>query len=687
MDSIDSSQYPKPREWNVKVFAMPRIPRSIKGYPESLSIILRAVSEKTPKNSIIQIPGSEAKNSLEELCIRLRPMGFVFQNRPGSAWELSKEASYWLETKDEMYLASFLNANIRFISELLNSLLNVHTTKELLMIANNEYLLGWEGKSQVSDRLQWLRDLGLVEFKEFLQKYEITGSGKQLLSITSPVNPNSLTVNIDETVNEEKVPVSNWALNLCELSQEELQDRKTSIGYVPGNSNQIYQTILGYLQLMQQPISKESIINYSKETYNVSEASINGFLSILTHAQLIEKESKTLYKTTLKGKKLVSDESEVNLICCLQNRFAFILEILKEIQQKELNAKELASISVVSYGYPSEKIDDIRKRLIFLKAAKLIKDCGKNSFSLTERGKKFIELIQPQQAKKRSNEADSNVNTKIVKQQKAELDTVLTEVRLASRDSANPDRFEKALVMAFSLLGFNATWLGGSGKTDVLLKTPTAPKFNYSITVDAKSTSNGAVTEGQLNFDTLLDHKKKHHADYSIVVGYQFQGRRLIERAEKHGVILFDIETLEQLIRRHIEVPLQFNAYTKLFSEAGIANLSLIEDDRKQMIRNSNLFQAILICLSEESLDPETQGMLLPRDIYQLLKKNKEFETSPSIKEIETMLSFLSSPFINCVGANKEEYFALGSLNDAAKKFEFYLQAAVNSGKTFLSIN
>lgn len=43
---IESSDYPKIRDWDTKVFSMPKIPRSSKGYAESLKMILNALKEK-----------------------------------------------------------------------------------------------------------------------------------------------------------------------------------------------------------------------------------------------------------------------------------------------------------------------------------------------------------------------------------------------------------------------------------------------------------------------------------------------------------------------------------------------------------------------------------------------------------------------------------------------------------------
>src|SRR5690606_39089796 len=252
------------------------------------------------------------------------------------------------------------------------------------------------------------------------------------------------------------------------------------------------------------------------------------------------------------------------------------------------------------------------------------------------------------------------------------------ELRVSSRDSANPNRFEEVLSRAFTLLGFKADWLGGSGKTDILIQAPTSPKFTYKVAIDAKTTYSGGITESQINFDTIVEHKKKHVADYSLIVGREFQGERLLERATKHNVALLNIEMLEYLIKMHIEVPLKSESYRKIFSQKGLIDIGHLENDRLKIIRDGILLQSLMQCLSEESEDSLTEGIMQPREIYLLLKHKSEIQPSPSLEEIKQMLDFLSSPLIGCVGITKEGYYAIGSLFDAAQKFEFYLKACKN---------
>ncbi|MGM0885887.1 MAG: hypothetical protein ACQEW5_02835 [Bacillota bacterium] len=666
--------YPKQRKWEVKVFAMPNIPRGINRYQESLKIILNSLENNTPYNTVITIPGSDRKMTLDNLCVTLRPTGIVHNNNRG--WELSSEAKVWLESNDNLYLAAFLNANIRFFSEILSILQSPNKASEILNIANNDYKLNWKTKNEVNSRLKWLQDLGLVDYQDFTLKYSTTELGEKFLEIVGYVTPDELDTNIDTTLNETTIPISDWALKLLEMTELELTLRKTSIGYIAGGVESMHNTISDYVLLMNSPTKISTIIEYSKETYNISESSTRSYISTLINMGFIHRQTKTLFQTKELGNKFMSTISPLDFACCIHRKFNFVFEILNELKADNLDAKSLAVIAKVSYGFPTENISEIHKRLNILKNANLIQDIGKSSFCLTQRGKNFIQEVNTFLPVKINKETVKQTSTTLNTQNNSsKVDEYLKEIRLSSRDSSNPNRFEKALEKGLKLLGFKTELLGGSGKTDILIQAPTAPKFAYSVAVDAKSTYNGGITEGQINFDTITDHKILHNADFSAVVGPEFQGERLVERAEKHKVILIDIDSLEKLIRLHIEVPLQADSYKKLFIKPGIVDITLIEEDRDSITQDGNLLKAIIECLSEESDDNITQGIIQPREIYQLLKNQQQFTTPPTLEEINVMLEFLSSPLIGCVGHTKEGYFALGSLADAAQKFDFYLNA------------
>lgn len=672
MDYVKDHGYPKVREWNAKVFSLPKIPRGEEGQHAVLKTILKSVIDKVPYNTRIQFIGSNSKSTLEELCVWLRPVGLVYKE--GGTWGVSDEGRRWMDTEDDLYLTSILCANVRFMAELLVRLDQPKKMDELLKVAIEEYKLNWKTTSEINNRLTWFRQLELVEFKDYQLTYSLTEKGRKFVSNITYVRPEEIILSEDQTADELELPLSDWAKKMCQLNQEDLEIRKSSIGYIPGNISEVCDTLSGYVQLMYKAINLDSIISYSKETYNIADSSTRSFISTLITLDLIERKTKTLYETTELGKKWMESKFQLDFVCCLQTKVLFVLEILKELEKESLSIKKLAAIAKVSYGFESEKIEEVRKRVNILRGALLIQEDGGESYCLTERGKKFIKMLPVQQ---KSVESQMNRHSDGIRLESTNLviDEQLTELRLASKDSSNPSRFEKAVKNAFTLLGFKAEWLGGSGKTDVLLHSPSVPKHSFVVTVDAKSTQSGTVTEGQINFDTIKEHKKLHSADYASIVGFSFQGDRVVKRAIEHNVVLIDINSLEKLIRLHKEVPLHSQSYRKMFSHPGMINISLLDDDRRTIKRNGKLLQAVMDCLVEESNDPVTEGFLQDKDIYRTLRNNVSFDTPPTVEEISVMLNFLASPLIGCAGQTKEGFFALGALSDAANKFYFYAQA------------
>lgn len=673
MSIIDIKDYPKHREWNAKVFSLPKIPRGDAGQPTVLRNILKAILDKVPYSTKIKFSGSTSEATLEHLCRWLRPIGLIYKE--DGVWKLSEEGKRCLETEDNLYLAAVFCANIRFVGELLIRLDTPKTIIELLDIANKEYKLNWSTKSEVGNRLTWFRQLELVEFNDFKNTYYLSDKGKEFIENISYMHSEDIQIIGDPTIEEVEVPVSIWAEELIQMNQEQLKSRKASIGYIPGNISEIRDTLDGYIQLMYSTIDKESFFDYSMKTYNISPSSANSFISTLTNINFLERKSRNLFEATDLAKQWLNSKSTLDLIYCLHAKVLFIFEMLKELEKGSLSVKELAVIAKVSYGFETERIEEIRKRINILQCALLIQEESPGKFCLTHRAKNIIGkvFIQQKLDLEHTNEPkniDNNTELPII-------DEYLTELRLASKDSSNPARFEKAIAVAFSNLGFNTSWLGGSGKTDVLIHSPSIPKYSYAVIADTKSTQSGAVTEGQINFDTLKEHKKLHSADFIVVIGSSFQGERLVKRALEHKVLLIDIDSLEKIIRFHNQIPLQANAYKKIFSQAGKVDISCLEFERKEIQRTGKLLQAVMDCLVVESNDPVTEGLLQEKDIYRTLRYNNEFDTPPSLSEIAEMLQFLSSPLVGCVGRSKENFYALGTLSDAMNKFNFYAKSCL----------
>lgn len=659
MMRVNVSEYPKNLPWETKVFSMPNIPRGDIGLIEVLKEILLKVKNNITVSERLHFTGSESNITLNEACIRLRPMKMVIKTPSG--WHLSSESEKWLQTEDNLYLAAVLCSRIKFVAEILYYLDSPKTAAQLQEIALSEYALNWKTTSDINSRLVWLRQLGLVNFQEFSLLYSLTETGKDFLNsiiINEPVKPDYF----DETAGEEQICISDWAIEYCKFPQ----NRKQSIGYIIGDTKQFETTIKDYVQLIDGTVTYDHIVKFTKENYDISESSLRSFFTTLSNLHIVERKTDVLYDTTQEAKKWAENPRILDLLCMMQKHFYFIFELLQVLNDTPMTYKELAATAKVSYGFDRENVDEIRKRILIFKSAKLVQNASVDKFTVTERAKKLLDLVPVQPLALASS---SSIAQPPITDDNADF---FTQLRLAAKDSNNFERLERLTKIAFEKLGFQAQWLGGAGKTDVLIQASGTSDQSFSVTVDAKSTITGNVTDGLVDFDTLSEHKSKHKSDFSAIVGGSFQTERLINRSIDHGVVLFDIDTLETLIRNHSEVPIQVTLYKKVFEKPGLADITCLNEEREKVQRYGNLLHAVMDCLVAERNDPETHGILQPRDIYRSLRSSELFNSSPNVDEITSMLDFLASPLIGCIEKVKEGYCAVGTLNDAAQKFEFY---------------
>lgn len=659
---VNVTEYPKSLSWEMKSFSMPNIPRGTLGMKENLKIILEMVQNNVSPSQRLSIEGSESQIDLGTACVRLRPMKLLLKTQTG--WVLSDEAKKWLDTEDELYLAAFLCARIKFLAEILYYLDEPKTAAELQNIAINEYALTWKTTSDINARLVWLRQLGLVEFQDFSLLYFLTDLGKEFVKNIEIVEPIKQDFSFDETLNEGEVEVSEWAINFCANLPS---DRKSTIGYIVGDMKQFQTTIAEFIQLISGGKSSDQVMEYAEENYAIAPSSLKSFFSTLTNMGIVERKTSTIYDVTDTARLWSEKELIIDLLCIMHRQFGFMFEMLGVLEERSMSNKELAAIAKVSYGFERENVDEIRRRVAIFQTAKLIRNDSIDKYTITSRGRKLLGLIKVEKPvfvetnEERVGEVESTQDLQF-----------FTELRLAAKDSSNFERLEKQVKVAFEKLGFEAQWLGGAGKTDVLVRAAGNSLTTYTVTVDAKSTMSGNVTDGLVDFDTLEEHRRKHKADFSAVVGGSFQNERLIKRAIEHNVVLIDIDTLETLIRNHLEVPIQVTSYKKIFETPGIANAACLEEEREKITRYGNLLHAVMDCLVAEREDEVTGGILQERDIYRSLRMNESFSSAPNIEEISAMLQFLASPLIGCVERSKEGYSAVGTLEDAAQKFDFY---------------
>lgn len=664
---VDINKYPTNLPWEMKAFSMPNIPRGEAGMLDSLRTILELVRNNSTTSEQLNIKGSDSKIDLGTACIRLRPMKLVIKTPNG--WILSDEANTWLDTNDNLYLAAFLCARIKFLAEILYYLDSPKTAAELQDIAINDYSLSWKTKSDINARLVWLRQLGLVEFQEFSLLYLLTPLGQEFAKTIYIEEPVKLDFSFDDTINEKELEISDWVISKC--SSIPLQ-RKGNIGYILGDVKQFQETIFDFIQLIDGGQEYQKIQHYAIENYDIAASSLRSFLTTLSNLGIIERKTNTIYDITAEARNLVEKNNIIDLICLMHCQFGFMIELLSVLKNRNMSYKELAATAKVSYGFDRENIEEIRKRISIFKTAKLVRNATTDTYTITNRANLLLKVI--------SIEPLTNISVAledpVVESEDSEF---FTNLRLATKDSSNFEKLEELVEIAFKKLGFETQRLGGSGKTDVLIRAAGTASSSYTVAVDAKSTMTGVVNDGLIDFDTIEEHKKKHNAIFSAIVGGSFQNERLIRRAIEHGVVLFDVETLENLIKEHLEIPIKVTSYKKIFEQPGLADINCLHKEREQIKRYGELLYDVMDCLIAVQDDPVYKGVLQDRDIYGFLRTRNSFGFSLGIEEISNMLNFLSSPLIGCVEKTKDGYCAVGTLTDASQKFEFFSRMCAES--------
>lgn len=665
--------YPENREWKQKTFSMPKLPRGKDGQLGAIRQILQAVQSGESPHRIMIFEESGSRSTLDRLCEWLRPVGLV--NKENGVWKLTEEAKACLDDGDGLYVTAVFCSSVIFMGEILYYLQTPLRSSDLLEIAADKYKIKWRTRSEIGNRLSWFREAGLVRFEDYKLEYGLTEKGADFLQRIQIVHPEDLVFEKDPTGSETQLPVSDWALELCR-GESVSQPRRMPIGYIPGRTSEALHTIVGYLQLLSQETTVEEIRKYSMSLYGIAVSSSNMFLAFLVNLGFVNRRSRSTYQISQLGSTWLSDATYMNLAACLHSRYLFVFELLAELTKGSKNGKELAAAAKVSYGFERESIDEIRKRLILLGQAGLLREDGTEGYCLTQRGRNLLKEMGVSPVPPKAG-ADVTAKAEVLPASDQGVEDMILELRLSAKDSADPSCLEKAVKRAFEFLGFRAQWLGGPGRTDVLVQAQTSPKFSYVVAVDGKSTSSGNVTEGMIDFDTLQEHRKIHGADYSAIVGCSFQGERLVKRAKEHKVALIGVDDLERLIRSHREVPLTSEDYRTVFEQSGLVDLGVLDAPRERIRRYGLLADAIMSCLASESADPVTEGILSVRDLYRSLRDDARFAVSPTMEEIEDMLGLLSSPLINCVGKTKDGCYAIGSLQEAGNKFRFYARACL----------
>ena len=87
-------------------------------------------------------------------------------------------------------------------------------------------------------------------------------------------------------------------------------------------------------------------------------------------------------------------------------------------------------------------------------------------------------------------------------------------------------------------MGFtDAKHLDGKDESDIIIK-------SAEVMIDTKTTKEGVINEGYVNFPAMRRYREKYGAKYIGIVASGFSQGNIINTAEKEGVVLIETEAI-----------------------------------------------------------------------------------------------------------------------------------------------
>lgn len=225
------------------------------------------------------------------------------------------------------------------------------------------------------------------------------------------------------------------------------------------------------------------------------------------------------------------------------------------------------------------------------------------------------------------------------------LEKIIQNLKDTQNKSDAPTEYEIVLTDAFRFLGFQAKTIGGKGDTDVLL-TANIGKESYKVDVDGKTSKNEKISDAQINWLSLKDHKEKNNSNFVVVAGPGFAGGNLEKRAKEYDVSLLTTEELIKILVAHSKYPFTLLELKDLFAEAGYLTEQVADLLSQNLVRRSFLEKFKTIIEEIEKLQNARLGYFT---FESLAGREKIQELEIEIEDIANIIQLLRIPFINAI--------------------------------------
>ncbi|MFT7835130.1 restriction endonuclease [Saccharothrix sp. BKS2] len=643
-------QFPEVKAWAVRASAAPWIPGSPTEMLDNLFALLKEVEAGGPLDQPFSWPFGGEVASIRDALRALGSSGLIVRDGAHPGGRLTEAGRNVLRSRDGAVLMATIHANIRFIGEALADLGDGLTHTELNEVAKR-YGLRWNSLDQVRRRVYWLRATGLVDYWSN-GKAVPNDLGRAFLRGVTVVTPGELMVNPASSDLEVDLPdpPELLAARLEALGQDALRVRNRVFGYIAGGTN--LSTIRVLVDAASPRIARKDFVKLCVDHCVVAESSAEQTLLTFRALGLLEQVGPDSFAATPLALDVLSSEEDVDFIRFLHLNVALMGEVLDALGGGA-TAGEVTRSLADRYPRIGLSKDEIARRIAFLAEAGMIERVGLvvRQTPLGHALCSSLRLMGPEEDD-RPGQLPEQESTGRRERFRA-LGAELVE---ASVDSANYRRFERAIADAFAELGLGVESGGGPSKTDVIVDVWQSPTRRVRVAVEAKTDGGGTVTEQDVKFEALEEHRIRHDAAVTVLIGPDFS-TRLRQWANNKNVVMLTAHQLAGMLARQAETPLfPYELATLLVDR----DRNALDSTWRMARRRQSVVAHVLDIMWKSGNDPVeidySAGALGVRDIW---RESKGLLDLPMEKaEIEEALAFLSSPFIAGVAPHRSDHVA-----------------------------
>lgn len=336
-----------------------------------------------------------------------------------------------------------------------------------------------------------------------------------------------------------------------------------SIWPLPGGVDHYFETALELLGFVRanQPTEEGLTAELKRRYKTTGKASMKAYIRILRNLGWIELQGDRFLSTSRGIDLLISRDSN-RAFGDLVSTYTGVQEILDLVHAGTTDLEALIKAMNRKLGTDWTSANQVFFRLNWLRSLGLLEKNEAGKFCLS--AKAHNKSLAPQGIPKAVGVPIASAPVP----DPTALGGLIESLESTAIKGESGVAFEKAVANAFSFLGFEVLHIGGSGDTD-LVATGRNGRSPIKIVVDAKSRSNGPVSDGDINWAAIEDHSKKHKALASIIVGKSFSEGRVQAHAERQRVGLLSVADLVRLLKEHERTPLGVGALTRCITSRG----------------------------------------------------------------------------------------------------------------------